>query len=68
MMRIQVFDGMVSIDDESMSYSNINNMYKTGSGHGLQLSNEQEHKRGEVLYICGSISEKIYELQDILKR
>ena len=61
-------DGMVIITGDNFSYSNIRGMYKTGSGHGLQLSADFEHKRGELLDVFAGIAEKIYEAQDVIRR
>ena len=67
-MKVETLDGMVSITGDGFSYSNIRSMYKTGSGHGLQLSADLEHKRGELLDMFSGIAEKIYEAQDAIKR
>ena len=66
-MKIKTLDGMVSITGDRFSYSNIRGMYQTGSGHGLQLSADLEHKRGELLDLFSGIAEKIYEAQDIVR-
>ena len=65
-MKITTQKGMVNIDCDDLAYSNIAKMYKTGVGHGLQLSERLEHKRGELTDICADITDRIYELQDIL--
>lgn len=67
-MKIETLEGMVSITGDNFSYSNIRSMYKTGSGHGLQLSADLEHKRGELLDMFSGIAEKIYEAQDVIRR
>ena len=67
-MKVEAMDGMVIITGDNFSYSNIRGMYKTGSGHGLQLSADLEHKRGELLDMFSGIAEKIYEAQDAIKR
>lgn len=59
--------GMVNIDSHLMAYANLRDMYETGDGNGLQLSAKLEHKRKEIINICGEIADKIYELQDIFK-
>jgi hypothetical protein len=66
-MRITLHKGMVSIDGEDIDYGNIRNMYESGNGIGLQLSERLEHKRGEVIDLCSSIAEKLYELQDMVE-
>jgi hypothetical protein len=69
-MKIGIMDGMVNIDGDGFSYSNIRGMYRqgnqTGSGHGLQLSAGLEHKRGELLDLFAGIAERIYEVQDVV--
>jgi hypothetical protein len=65
-MRIITQKGMVNIDSDEIAYSNIRDMYTAGDGHGLQLSERLEHKRGELIDICSEISDRIYILQDIL--
>lgn len=65
-MRIVLQKGMVNIDGYEIAYGDIRNMYQTGNGIGLQLSERLEHKRGEIIDICSSIAEKLYELQDIV--
>lgn len=65
-MRITTQCGMVNIDNDDIFYGNIRNMYTSGHGNGLQLSEKFEHKRGEIIDICGKIADRIYELQDIL--
>jgi len=57
---------MVNIDNDDIAYANIRDMYLSGDGHGLQLSERLEHKRGEIIDICGEIASKVYELQDII--
>ena len=59
--------GMLTIDGDEIAYGNIKGMYKTGNGHGLQLSERLQHKEGEILDICSVISDKFYELEQILK-
>lgn len=66
-MNVETMGGIVSITGDGFSYSNIRGMYKTGSGHGLQLSANLEHKRGELLDLFAWIAEKIYEAQDIVQ-
>ena len=66
-MEIETIEGMVNITGYGYSYSNIRGMYKTGSGHGLQLSAGLEHKRGELLDVFSGIAENIYEAQDIVR-
>lgn len=61
-MKITVTDGMVNIDGSNISYGNIRNMYKTGSGHGLQLNEAQESKRVEILEMCEAIADLSYAL------
>ena len=66
-MRITTQKGMVNIDNNEIAYSNIRKMYTTGAGQGLQLSEELEPKRGEIISICAEIADRIYNLQDILE-
>lgn len=65
-MQITTQEKMVNIDNDDIAYGNIRNMYTSGNGNGLQLSERFEHKRGEIIDICSEIADKIYELQDIL--
>ena len=65
-MRITTQAGMVNIDNEDIAYGNIRNIYTTGDGVGLQLSERLEHKRGEIIDMCDEIADRIYALQDIL--
>ena len=67
-MKVEAIDGMVIITGDNFSYSNIRGMYKNGPGHGLQLSADFEHKRGELLDVLSGIAEKIYEAQDVIRR
>lgn len=64
-MRLTINKGMVDIDGDEIAYGNIKGMYQTGSGHGLQLSERLEHKRGEIIDLCSDIADRIYELQAI---
>lgn len=67
-IRVTHENGMTNIDCSSISYGNIKHMYTTGDGHGLQLNQNQEHKRGEILDICAKISDALQELEEVLKR
>ena len=67
-MKVETMSGMVSITGDGFSYSNIRGMYQTGSSHGLQLSADLEHKRGELLDVFSTVAEKIYEAQDIVRK
>jgi hypothetical protein len=53
---------MVDISSDEIAYGNIEGMYWDGNGHGLQLSERLEHKRGEIIDLCSDIADKIYEL------
>lgn len=67
-MKITAADGMVNLDcKDEIAYSNIANMYTTGDGCGVQLSERLEPKRDQILSFCNVIADKIYELQDIIK-
>lgn len=66
-MKITVHDGMVTIDSSGIAYGNIRNMYKTGNGHGLQLSEALELRREEILEICQKIADLSYSLFDLDK-
>ncbi len=70
-MWITTSDEMVNIDaGEQLAYGNIKGMYGQippgHNGHGLQLNEKLEHKRGEIIDLCAGISDKIYELKEIL--
>lgn len=65
-MRVVVMKGMVNIDNNDIAYANVRRMYRTGNGAGLQLSEKLEPKREEILRVMDELSEKIYELEDIL--
>ena len=69
-LRITAQNGMLNIDTDDISYSNIRNMYvvknEDTNGHGLQLSESLESQREQIATICSSIADKIYELQDLL--
>lgn len=65
-MRITIHKGMINIDGDEIAYGNIEDMYTTGDGVGLQLSERLEHKRGEIIDLCGYITDKLYELQHII--
>ena len=65
-MRIILQKGMINIDGDEIAYAGIRNMYESGNGTGIQLSERLEHKRGEIIDLCCSISERLYELQDIV--
>lgn len=65
-MKITTQKGMLNIDGSEIAYGNIRNMYMTGNGNGLQLSERLEHKLGEIIGICSEIADKVYELQDIM--
>ena len=62
-MKILITNEMVDINSESISYSNIRNLYVAGNGYSLQLTEDLESKRFEITNMCNQISEKIYELQ-----
>jgi len=66
-LKILVQKGMVSIDNDEIAYGNIEEMYQSGDGIGLQLSERLEHKRGEIISLCGEISDKIYELYSVIE-
>ncbi|MFW6046534.1 MAG: hypothetical protein ACOCP4_01945 [Candidatus Woesearchaeota archaeon] len=65
-MKITVQDGMVNIDHDNFSYSNIRNMYIGSNGCGLQTN--PPFGRTSILRICNEIAERIYELQDEMER
>ena len=65
-IKVIIMDGMVNIESNDVNYSNIRNMYKTGNGEGVQITEKLENKEDEIIDICSSISEKIYKLQDII--
>ena len=68
-MEAKVHDGMVNIDSDKISYSNIRGMYKGGlcDGSGLQVGEEMSKERMEKIQaICDSIAKKLYELDDEL--
>lgn len=65
-MRITMQEGMININNDDIAYCNIRNMYVTGNGNGLQISERLEYKRGEIINMCAEIADKIYELQDII--
>jgi hypothetical protein len=64
-MRVTIHGGMVKIDSEKMMYANIRNMYVNGNGSGLQLIEDIEHKRGEIVDLCAQIADSLYQLEDI---
>jgi hypothetical protein len=64
-MRVDVSRGMVNIDAAGLAYGNIADMYQGGDGCGLQLDEHLEHRRGELIDLCDSIADKIYELQSL---
>lgn len=66
-MRVIVDLGMINIDGVTFSYSNIENMYKTGHGFGLQLDEHVEHKRDEITQLCHEVTDKLYELARLTK-
>ena len=69
-LHITAQNGMLNIDTDDISYSNIRNMYvaenEDTNGHGLQLSESLETQQKQIATICSSIADKIYELQDLL--
>jgi len=65
-MKITVQNGIVKIETGSIAYANVQDMYQFGSGQGLQISENLEHKRGEIISLCGDIADKIYELKRII--
>lgn len=65
-MKITIQKDMVNIDSPEISYGNIRDMYITGNGNGLQLTERLEHKHREIINICAEIASKIYKLQDII--
>lgn len=64
-MKITVYKGMVNIDSKNIAYANIRNMYKSGNGHGLQLSETLESKRAEILELCQAIADLSYAIFEI---
>lgn len=65
-MKITTQKGMLNINGPEIAYGNIRDMYITGNGNGLQLSERLEHKRGEIIDICAEIADKVYKLQDVM--
>ena len=67
-MKIVVTRNMVSIDDDGIVYSNIRDMYRSGNGEGLQIIQRLEHRREQINRACAEISNKLYELQDMMDK
>ena len=65
-MRVVIQDNMVDIDGNKIIYADIRNMYENGNGCGLQLTEDVEYKRNEILDLCGEIAERLYKLHDIV--
>lgn len=66
-LKITVYEGMVNIDSENIAYGNIRSMYKSGNGHGLQLSETLESKRAEILELCQAIADLSYAIFELDK-
>lgn len=66
-IKIQSFDGMINIEHSGLEYGNIKGMYKTGNGHGLQISQPLEPKRLQIEETCANIADLIYKLHDLLE-
>lgn len=66
-VKITVQKKMVNVDAEELAFSYIKNLYTTGNGCGLQLSERLEHKCGELLDILTVIADKICELQEVIE-
>ena len=64
-MKVNIINGMVDIDGHGISYSNIRDMYVTGNGCGLQVSEELEPEREKIAGICNTIADQFYKLNDI---
>lgn len=65
-MRVNINPGMVDISAPGMEYGNIMGMYQNGDAHGLQINEELEPQRREIIDLCDSIAGKIYELQSLV--
>jgi len=64
-IRLTAQKRMLNIDSGEIAYSSFRGLYEAGNGHGLQLSERLEHKRGEIIDYCDRIATDIYKLQDI---
>ena len=68
-IQIVALNGMLNIESDDIIYSNIKQMYKDNiNGHALQLSEELEPNRKEILNICADIASNIYKLEEIVKK
>lgn len=65
-IKASVWNGMVNIDSDDISYANIKGLYKKGDGFGLQLNNEE--KRLKIEEACHLIAQHLYELETLLKQ
>jgi hypothetical protein len=66
-MRVIVMKNMVAITGDNIAYSHIAGLYKDGHGHGLQINEEDEQFRDEILKLCDGIAENIHALRVILE-
>lgn len=66
MLKVTAHNGMVDITGNGISYGNIAKMYKNGHGHGLQVDENLEQKREQIMRLCDEVSEKIYALQSLV--
>lgn len=67
MIKISHYKNMANIDSHEIAYGNIRYMYLTGNGCWLQLEENLEPHREEILKLCGSISDSLYRLQDLIE-
>jgi prefoldin subunit 5 len=67
-MRVMIDeDGIVDIESEKFSYTNIRNMYKENiNGAGIQVSDDIKDQLDDLNECCDAISKNIYKLQDIV--
>lgn len=66
-IRMNASNGMINIDGEKFSYSNIQSMYQSSDGHGLQVAEDLAQKRARMLYLCDGIAAHVYALQDWIR-
>lgn len=65
-MKISHDMGMVNIETDNLTYSNIKNMYtENRNGAGLQISENLNDKRDDIGEICDKIANLIYQLNDL---
>lgn len=65
MLKVISHENMINIDGDGISYACIKDMYTTGDGNGLQVSNEEN--RFVIFLNCREVVKAVRRLEGVLK-